>query len=371
MHVLAIEPYFGGSHRAFLESISKRSHHRWTIVGLPARHWKWRMRSAPVSLNDQIAIAFGDTRPDVVVVSDMLDLPTWLGVSSRDVRINRWVTEVPIVTYFHENQWCYPVAPNARIDHHYGYTNLLTALASTACWFNSRYNLDSFFARSFEFLDRMPDSRDCHHLERSKNSSRVIAPGFCPVPTESRSRSSRGADPHGESSLTIGWVGRFEHDKRPDRFLELLRILASNQLSFGLILLGERGRDDTPVQKILQEFGESVKFNGYAELTQEYHGWLKRIDVVVSTAEHEFFGIGICEAISAGAIPLTPNDLSYCEYVPDSLRYDSLAHASHIIQSIRDTNRPQLWDECRSRIEAYEIDRVVRQIDDELTALTA
>jgi hypothetical protein len=35
--------------------------------------------------------------------------------------------------------------------------------------------------------------------------------------------------------------------------------------------------------------------------------------VIVSTAEHEFFGLSVCEAIAAGAFPLLPDRLSYPE----------------------------------------------------------
>ena len=40
---------------------------------------------------------------------------------------------------------------------------------------------------------------------------------------------------------------------------------------------------------------------------------MAQADVVVSTADHEFFGIGIVEATAAGAVPLLPRRLSYPE----------------------------------------------------------
>jgi len=42
---------------------------------------------------------------------------------------------------------------------------------------------------------------------------------------------------------------------------------------------------------------------------------LQQADVIVSTANHEFFGISVVEAIAAGAFPLVPNRLSYPEII--------------------------------------------------------
>ena len=49
MRVLALNPYHGGSHRAFLDGWMANSRHRFTLLTLPAHHWKWRMRHAAVT----------------------------------------------------------------------------------------------------------------------------------------------------------------------------------------------------------------------------------------------------------------------------------------------------------------------------------
>ena len=52
---------------------------------------------------------------------------------------------------------------------------------------------------------------------------------------------------------------------------------------------------------------------GYADDRSTYQQLLGAADIVASTADHEFFGIGIVEACAAGALPLVPNRLAYPE----------------------------------------------------------
>jgi len=54
MNILALEPYFGGSHEAFLAGWIDNSRHNFTLLTLPANKWKWRMRSAAVDFADKL-----------------------------------------------------------------------------------------------------------------------------------------------------------------------------------------------------------------------------------------------------------------------------------------------------------------------------
>src|SRR5664279_4809420 len=48
--ILALEPYYGGSHRAVLDGLVQRIDAEWTLLTLPARKWKWRMRGAAITM---------------------------------------------------------------------------------------------------------------------------------------------------------------------------------------------------------------------------------------------------------------------------------------------------------------------------------
>ncbi len=46
LRVLVLEPYYGGSHKSFLSSLSQLPFLQFELMTFPARKWKWRMRLA-------------------------------------------------------------------------------------------------------------------------------------------------------------------------------------------------------------------------------------------------------------------------------------------------------------------------------------
>jgi len=90
--------------------------------------------------------------------------------------------------------------------------------------------------------------------------------------------------------------------------------LAAGGVDFQLVVMGESFRATPPIftEARTRLAGRIIHF-GYAASPAEYSAWLKRGDVVVSTATHEFFGIAVVEAVRAGCRPLLPNRLAYPE----------------------------------------------------------
>lgn len=60
---------------------------------------------------------------------------------------------------------------------------------------------------------------------------------------------------------------------------------------------------------------------------EAYYNLLSKAVAVVSTAEHENFGIGVVEAMALNCIPVVPDWKSYRDYVPESDRYHSTEQA--------------------------------------------
>ena len=379
LRVLALNPFHGGSHRAFIESVVARSRCRWDVLTDRPVHWKWRMRSAPLTLA-AAALDYRNTHevPDRIFCTDMLDVPGWLGLTRRS-----GLDGVPLVLYMHENQWTYPVPESAaqhQIDHHYGYTNLLSVIAADACVFNSEFHRADFLAASKRFVQQMPDGKSFHNWEAIAAKSWVIAPGFVPFENPSPDRkknfpvtSQHAAHPDTTSRpmLRVGWVSRWEGDKRPDRLLELCDRLLGLEAAFELILLGPRPRRESkPLSVLRHRHGERILHDGFAESRSDYHAWLGRMDIVVSFADHEFFGIAICEAIHAGAIPVVPDRLSYLETTPDCCRFQSMDQAVKLATKFSDEReREQTRRKCQETIARFQINQTVSQIDELMESL--
>ncbi|MFW6158005.1 MAG: tRNA-queuosine alpha-mannosyltransferase domain-containing protein [Planctomycetota bacterium] len=305
MRILALEPYYGGSHRAFLDGWIAHSRHRWTVLGLPAFKWKWRMRHAPITFADEVAerVESGGAW-DVVFCSDMLNLAECRGLTHESVR------HLPAVAYFHENQLTYPVRVEDERDYQYCFSNIATALAADAAWFNSAFHRDEFLDAIPRFLEKLPD----HQAElgavvaRIRQRAAVHPPGIEPIDAPGRAEGRAGAP------LRILWAARWEFDKAPEVFFEAVRRLRDRGIAFRLSVIGEQFRARPAVfDRAQTEFAGRIDRWGYQEGRAAYERALAEADVVVSTALHEFFGISIVEAVAAGCYPVVPRRLAYPE----------------------------------------------------------
>jgi glycosyltransferase involved in cell wall biosynthesis len=339
MKILALEPYYGGSHRAFLDSWIQRSKHEWDLLSLPANKWKWRMRAAAIEFADVVKQRLNKGRTwDVIFCSDMLNLAEFLGLAGPDLR------QVPSIVYFHENQLTYPSRFEQERDNHFAMTNMTTGLAAKNVWFNSAFHRDDFLSALKAFLKRMPDHRPLDALESLREKSRVYPQGI----TSFAVRGKRTAGP-----VRIIWAARWEHDKNPEAFFNALERVKEKHIDFRMSVIGEQFKDAPEVFTWARDFfSDHIDRWGYQENREAYAAALEDADIVVSTANHEFFGISIVEAIAAGAYPVLPKRLSYPEIVSgieteaeDEFFYDGSAKdlAEKIISLADMTQEGKLW----------------------------
>ena len=324
--ILVIEPYFGGSHKFFLEQLEEHLDLDFTLLTLPARKWKWRMRFAAPWVAGQLA-----QKRDVeaVLCSTFVDVAALRGLAPS------WFNSLPILTYFHENQFAYPVQVEDERDFHFGLTNYLTALASDRLGFNSRFNRDTFLAGCRDMEKKAPDVKLDSSGQISEKSS-ILPPGL------NFSELDLLADPDPSTCPVIVWNHRWEHDKNPELFFHTLFELADEGVPFRLIVVGQSFQRRPAV---FAEVSERLKHRlihfGYAEERTTYLELLKQGTLIISTASHEFYGLSVIEAVRAGCRPLLPKRLSYPElFAPEYLYDDDQSFKERLRQVLGENSGP-------------------------------
>lgn len=247
----------------------------------------------------------------------MVDLATIKGLHPR-------LAGVPSLYYFHENQFAYPVSDaqfssvDPQMVHIYG------ALASARALFNSTYNRDTFLQGIGDLLDKLPDEKPQGLVSKLADKCQVLPVVITPV-TVKETRNKQ----------LILWNHRWEYDKNPQLFCDALLQLRQTRPDFELALLGDRPLKKPPaLREIEARLGNRIIVND--KLTREqYESCLAQSAIAVSTAIHEFEGLSMLEAVSAGAVPLVPDDLCYREQYAEKFRYkagDSHALAAKLTQ---------------------------------------
>ena len=283
---------------------------------------------------------------DVLFCTDMLNLAEFRGLAPAP--LNRLKTLV----YFHENQFEYPNREDRERDLHFAFTNLTTALAADAVWFNSRFNRDSMSIRLKSQLKRWPDFRPEFAVHEILAKAAIQSPGI-DISTSAVCESESA--PAGRP-LHLIWAARWEHDKNPRDLLLALEQVSGRGVDFELSVLGESFRNvPAEFETIRQQFADQIVHWGYLESRQDYRKVLRAGDVFLSTALHEFFGIAAAEAIAEGLFPLLPNRLAYPELLKivsaekevDRYLYDgSPTDLARCIQELSAT--PSTWTAFRS-----------------------
>jgi glycosyltransferase involved in cell wall biosynthesis len=360
MRIALVEPYYGGSHKAWADGYAASSRHDVSVISHDARFWKWRMHGGFLTLAEQLAedITLRGV-PDVILASTMMNVSAFAGA------IRQFAPGVPIAAYFHESQFTYPLSPADRVDFTYKMMNWTSAATADLVIFNSGYHRDVFRVEAKTFLNSFPEHKHVDKVDQVVDASVVLPVGIGLSPFS-------GVDASETRSSLIVWNQRWEHDKGPGELKVILGALLDADVDFSVAMCGEVFVSVPPeFAEIADMLGDRLVHAGWLGRVA-YVDLLRRSAVVLSTAHQEFFGMAIVEAIAAGAHPVLPDRLVYPERVaqlganPDTILYSSTERAVALIRAaLEDPPNPRIMEAAHQ----YDWSVVAPQYDETLEKL--
>jgi glycosyltransferase involved in cell wall biosynthesis len=217
---------------------------------------------------------------------------------------------VPAYYYFHENQFAYPVSEHQARSIEPQMVQLYGALAAQRLLFNSNYNRGTFLDGVDHLLQKMPDAVPDGIRQKLQSKCEIYAVPFEPIPPAIE-----------KDKKLIVWNHRWEYDKAPDLFANAMLELAERGVDFRLALLGARSpQTPEPLIWLREKLNDRIIADEKVDI-KTYRQLLGKAGIVVSTSLHEFQGLSIMEAASAGAHPLVPDALCYPEQYAEQYRY--------------------------------------------------
>lgn len=338
-----LSAYCSDSHAAWAKGLLEFfPDYNWHKLELPGRFFRWRIRGNPLSWLHSLP----PQQPDLVLATSMVDLATLKGLHPR-------LANTPCVYYFHENQFAYPTSKQQHNSVDPQMVQLYGALAANQLVFNSEYNRKSFLNGVDQLLNKLPDEvpDNISALLEEKSSvvpvvikpavikPAVIKPAVIkPAVIKPDAIKPALTNPvlkniNKNSEQVILWNHRWEYDKAPEVFADALIRLKQKNRQFKLMLLGDRAvKKPDALLKIEHQLSDNILINAKVP-GEQYFNYLSQSDIVISSAIHEFQGLSMLEAVSAGATPLVPDDLCYKEQYAEMFRYpcgNSLALADKL-----------------------------------------
>jgi len=316
--ILLLSAYDAMSHKMWRRRlIDMFPKHNWTQLVLPPRHFNWRIRgnSLQWALNEKDRL---NQDYDLLIATSMVDLASLRGFIPS-------IAGLPTLLYFHENQFVYPLGSTQRSNNvEPQLVPLYSALCADAIVFNSNYNRSTFLQGTKALLKKLPDQLSPELLERIEKSEVI------PVPLEEFPLEPAIPAPGSPRQiLDVIWNHRWEYDKGPKLLLGLAEAMLAQRSLIRLHVVGQQFRSSPAeferIAALLQQHAAALAIDqgsfGFIESREDYIGLLRRCDVVLSTALHDFQGLAIQEACTLGCTPLVPDALVYPEYIDSEFRY--------------------------------------------------
>lgn len=321
--ICLVEPYAGGSHALLVNFVTQHYPSQVDTFLMGPKKWGWRLRASALSFSQSIPPGHGHNY-SLLLCTSMLNLAEFLALRPDFLGTRK-------LLYFHENQLTYPTqaqGAHEERDYYFGHANMVSAMVADVVLWNSRFNFTSFLQAiphliasiPFQSQDKPDIKRICENI-RAK-SFVVYFPLQVPlVPPPLKAP---------QEPMCIGFPHRWEFDKNPDEFVQVIKQLHESECVFTIKVFGGENFQGLDIpghfrQSIPHLREGTLVHCGRIASRHDYLQALASCDVVVSTSVHEFFGISMVEASRLGVKVLCPKRLSYPELFAESALYTSQA----------------------------------------------
>jgi glycosyltransferase involved in cell wall biosynthesis len=301
LKIAAIETFYGGSHRVFIDGMIKHSRHKITLFTMPDKLWRYRIK---LSASEIIQNVDNLEEFDLIFVTSLCNI--------SELKALLGPTCPPVVLYVHENQHTYPKSTHQKRDFQVEWIDFMNTVVADFVIYNSDFHRNSYHLALERFIQEIPltTMKPEYWIKRAKERSVTLYPG-----TDTPDILSK--DSFVNNVPRIIWNHRWEYDKQPTLFLKTLIRCMDAGYDFEVILLGKSpSAQPNKYKNLINQLSECIIHYGYVELREDYFSLLSSGNIVVSTAIQENFGLSIVEAVQLGCFPLLPNRLSYPELIP-------------------------------------------------------
>lgn len=332
--ILILSAYDAISHKLWrerLQALFNRA--QWSELSLQPRHFAWRIRGNSLLWASKEHETLSKEY-DLLIATSMVDLSSLRGFVPS-------LASIPTLLYVHENQFEYPANRSNRGNVEPLLVPIYAAICADAIAFNSEFNRQSFLKGANDLLAKLPDQFPDSVLK--KLASSIVIP--VPLP-DAKVRTGAAIK---SRELSVVWNHRWEYDKGPELLLAIVKKIQSQRLAIKLHIVGQQFREQpvefAQIDSLLEEHKNATGIArgrfGFVDNLSDYETLLSSVDVVLSTASHDFQGLAIQEACLMGCVPLTPDALAYPEYIPAKFRFkvaktteETAQHATAALQRL-------------------------------------
>jgi glycosyltransferase involved in cell wall biosynthesis len=337
--IALLEPWYQGSHRAWADALVDASTHHIELIAHPVGPWRRVLRDAPMWFSSRLEEAARELGPpSVVLASSPIDLASVLGLSRAAT------SGAQILLFQHESQMLYPPGPKGGIAIGPGVVDWHTFAAADRIFVASRYHHREINERLAGFVAEHTDPSQEPMVRKILDRLAVLPVGIDYTSLAADRPSAKNPEP----PCRIVWNHRWDHDKAPHRFVHALSVLHGRGANFELVLLGDSSGAGSDIRALAEERLAGHIVHSGAATKADYVKLLQSSDVVVSTSDHDFFGVAAAEAIAAGCRPLLPDRLGYPELVPQRQAEHFLYRDDEFIDRLG-----QLTESSRSELHAH------------------